>query len=107
MENYVERFQYKLQISKLRQLGKDTLKIILLEGIKNEYLEILNLIGIGDVFQIPYDDVCELCIRYSVNTQLKFGHGCSLRSLALLRSFKEAVEGANGVHRVRLSSRIV
>ena len=65
MENYVERFQYNLQISKLRQLGKDTLKILLLKGIKNEYLEILSVMGTSYVFQLPYDDVFELCRRYS------------------------------------------
>ena len=37
LENYVEHFQYNLQRSKLRQSGKDTLKTILLKGIKNEY----------------------------------------------------------------------
>jgi hypothetical protein len=46
-------------------LGKETLKILLLKGIHDEYLEILILMGIGDVFQLPYDDICELCRRYS------------------------------------------
>ena len=50
LENYVERFQYNLQRSKLRQSGKDTLKIILLKGIRNEYLEILSLMGTCDIF---------------------------------------------------------
>ena len=65
LENYVERFQYNLQRSKLRQLGKNTLKKLLLKGIKSEYLEILNLMGRGDVPQLSYDNVCELCRRYS------------------------------------------
>ena len=37
LENYVERFQYNLQRPKLRQLGKETLKRLLLKGIKNEF----------------------------------------------------------------------
>jgi len=41
------------------------LKTLILKGIKDEFLELLNLIGKGDVFQLSYDDVCELCIRYS------------------------------------------
>ena len=41
------------------------MKTLILKGIKNEFLELLNLIGKGDVFQLSYDDVCELCIRYS------------------------------------------
>ena len=65
LKNYVERFQYNLQRSKIRESGKDTLKKNLLKGIKNEYLEILSLMGTGDVFQLSYDDVCELCSMYS------------------------------------------
>ena len=41
------------------------MKKLLLKGIKNEYLEILSLMGTSDVFQLSYDDVCELCRRYS------------------------------------------
>ena len=65
LENYVERFQYNIQRSKLRQLGKYTIKNYLLKGIRNQYLEILSLMGTGDVFQLSYDNVCELCRRYS------------------------------------------
>ena len=65
LEDYVEHFQYNLQISKERKLGKETLKTLLLKGIQDEYLEILNLIGTSDVIQLSYDDVCELFIRYS------------------------------------------
>ena len=39
LENYVERFQYNIQRSKLRQSGKDTLKKLLLKGIRNENLK--------------------------------------------------------------------
>ena len=65
LEEYIERFQYNLQRSKQRKLGKETLKTLLLKGIQAEYLEILNLIGKGNVFQLAYDDICELCRRYS------------------------------------------
>jgi len=46
-------------------MAKETLKTLLLKGIRDESLELLNMIGTGDVFHLPYDDVCELCIRYS------------------------------------------
>ena len=45
LKNYVKRFQYNLQRSKLRQSQKDTLKTLLLKGIRSEYLEILSLMG--------------------------------------------------------------
>jgi len=64
LEDYVERFHYNLQKLKHKCLEKEILKILLLKGIKDEFLELLNLIGKGDVFQLSYDDVCELCIRY-------------------------------------------
>ena len=65
LEEYIERFQYNLQRSKQRKLGKEILKTLLLKGIQDECLEILNLIGTGNVFQLAYDDICELCRRYS------------------------------------------
>ena len=43
LEEYIKRFQYNLQISKQRKLGKETLKLLLLKGIQDEYLEVLNL----------------------------------------------------------------
>ena len=61
LEDYTELFQYNLQISKQRKPGKETLKTLLLKGIQDEYLEILNLMGTCDVFQLPYDDIYELC----------------------------------------------
>ena len=46
-------------------MEKEILKTLILRGIKDKFLELLHLIGKGDVFQLSYDDVCELCIRYS------------------------------------------
>ena len=65
LEDYMGCFQYNIQISKQRKLGKETLKKLLLKGIQDESLEILNLMGTCDVFQLAYDDIYELCRRYS------------------------------------------
>jgi len=64
LKDYVERFHYNLQKSKHKHLKKEILKTLLLKGIKDEFLKLLNLIG-SDLFQLSYDDVCELCIKYS------------------------------------------
>lgn len=64
MEDYVEKFQYNIQKSKYKHLAKDTLKTLLLKGIKDKFLETLNLIGAGDVFHLPYDEFYALHIRY-------------------------------------------
>ena len=65
LEEYVERFRYNLQKSKHKHLEKEILKTLLLRGINDDFLELLNLIGKGDVFQLSYDDVFELWINYS------------------------------------------
>ena len=59
LEEYIERFQYNLQRSKQMKLGKETLKTLLLKGIQDKYLEILNLMGTCNVFQLAYDNICE------------------------------------------------
>ena len=41
-----------------------------------------------------------------VNTQLNFGYECYSRSSAPSRSVEKAKEGADGIHRVMLSSEI-
>jgi hypothetical protein len=46
----MEHFQCNLQRSKQRHLGKDTLKTLLLKGIQDKFLEILNMMGTSDVF---------------------------------------------------------
>jgi len=50
LENYVERFHYNLQKSKHKHLKKEILKTLIFKGIKNDFLELLNLMGKGDVF---------------------------------------------------------
>ena len=78
LEEYIERFQYNLQRSKQRKLGNETLKSLLLKGIQAEYLEVLNLMGTGNVFQLAYDNICELCRRYQKETS---------RLVIILRTF--------------------
>jgi len=60
LEDYVERFRYNLQKPKHKNLVKETLKTLLLKGIKDELLEPLNLKGVGNVSHLPYDDVCKV-----------------------------------------------
>jgi hypothetical protein len=65
LEDYVERFQHNLQRFKQNKLDLDTLWIILLRGIRDECINLLNLMGTGDVSQLSYNDICELCKCYS------------------------------------------
>jgi len=45
----------------MNQLDKETLRTNLLRAIRSESLEVLNLMGAGDVSKLSYDDFCKLC----------------------------------------------
>ena len=67
--------------TKTKAVKEGYLKKNLLKGIINEYLEILNLMGIGDIFQLSHDNVCELCRRYSrgkfkISKNIPFSQPC-------------------------------
>lgn len=63
LEEYVERFQYNLQRSPYTTLPKEVLKTTLIKGMKVEWIEILNLMGRGNISQEEYDNIVKLCIR--------------------------------------------
>lgn len=65
LEGYLERFLYNLQKSKQRSLNSDTIKTIFLKGIRDEYINVLNLMGAGDISFLPFDQISELCRKYS------------------------------------------
>ena len=46
-------------------MGLDVLKIILLRGIRDEFLDMLNLLGKGDISKEPFENIIELYKRYS------------------------------------------
>ena len=46
-------------------MGLDVLKIILLHGIREYFLGMLNLLGKGDILKEPFENIVELCRRYS------------------------------------------
>jgi hypothetical protein len=53
IEDFVERFLYNLQKSKHARLNDETLGIIFLREVRDEYIDILNLMGFEDVSQPP------------------------------------------------------
>ena len=46
-------------------MGLDMLKIILLRGIRDDFLDMLNLLGKGDISKESFEKIVELCKRYS------------------------------------------
>jgi hypothetical protein len=74
LEEYVERFQYNLQRSPYDTLPGEVLKATLIKGMKDEWVETLNLMGKGDIYQETYDNIILLCIRCSRgSTQTRSG----------------------------------
>lgn len=79
LEEYVERFHYNLQRSPHSTLAKQVLRAILIKGMKEEWMETLNLVGNGDIYQEDYDEFVLLCIRCSLgNTRTGLGNQASM-----------------------------
>lgn len=49
MKDFVERLQYNIQRSSHRDVSKDILKTILFIGVRDHYLDMLNMLGKGDI----------------------------------------------------------
>eukprot|EP00253_Pinus_taeda_P028979 PITA_28979 len=65
LEEYVERFQYNLQRSPYASLAlpDNVLKTTLIRGMKEQWIETLNIMGKGDIYQESFADIIGLCIR--------------------------------------------
>lgn len=61
----MERFLYNLQKSKHRSLSSNTIGTIFLKGIRDEYLDILNVMGKGYISNLRFQEIFELCQKYS------------------------------------------
>jgi len=74
LEEYLERFVYNLQKSKHRTMPLDLIRTIFLKGIQEEYMDDLNLMGKGDISALPFEEIAELCEKYS-RSKAKIGKG--------------------------------
>ena len=65
LEEYVVRFQYNLQRFPYASLPlpDNVLKIALIRGMKEQWIETLNIMGKGDIYQENFADIIDLCIR--------------------------------------------
>lgn len=72
LEEYVERFQYNLQRSLYANMPANVLKTIMIKGMKDQWVETLNIMCKGDIYQEDYDNIIDLCIKCSRgSTRLK------------------------------------
>ncbi len=74
LEEYVEHFKYILQGSPYATLPllDNVLKTTLIKGMKEQWINTLNIMGKGDIYQEDYANIINLCIRCSrSSTRLK------------------------------------
>lgn len=57
LEDLIGRFNYNLKREKMDNLDEDTLKALLLKAIRNEWIDILKMMGKGDISQLPLNDI--------------------------------------------------
>ena len=61
LEDFLERILYNVQKAGQTTIGRDVLKIILLQGIREDCLDMLNLLGKGDISKESFDHIVDLC----------------------------------------------
>jgi len=72
LEEYVEHFQYNLQRYPYPNLPLEVLKSVMFKGMKDQWVETLNLMGKGDIYEEDYENIIQLCITSSRgSTRLK------------------------------------
>jgi hypothetical protein len=73
-KDYLERFLYNYQKSKLFTTDPAVVRIVFLKGLRDDCIEVLNLLSSGDVHQKPFSEIADYCRRYS-RGQAKIGKG--------------------------------
>jgi len=65
LEDYVERLDQNLQRFKHSDLDSKFLNTILIRGMRDDFLDSLNLLGKGDMSQGSFNEIIKLCLSYS------------------------------------------
>ena len=66
LEDYLEIFLYILQSSKLK-FDPSTIRTFFLRGLTDNAINNLNMLGQGDISQQNFEQICELCRKFSRN----------------------------------------
>lgn len=74
LEEYISRFLLCLRKSSDHTLNQETQKLLFLRGVSDSYTDALDLIGGGDITQLPWDDIKKICQNYS-RAAVKKGRG--------------------------------
>ena len=65
IEDLVEIFSYNVKMARMHDLDEETLKALLWKSIRDEWIELLNFMGKGDVSQLSFGEICDLCKHIS------------------------------------------
>lgn len=63
IEDIVERFADNIKREKMDNFDEETLKSLLIKVIKDEWIDLLNLSRKGYISQLPFADICILCLH--------------------------------------------
>ena len=70
LEDYEEIFYLSYKRARCT-LDPESLKLILLRGVREDLLDTLNLLAGGDIYQLPYDDIKIVFKNHSREVRMK------------------------------------
>jgi hypothetical protein len=71
LEDFEERFQLSYKRAQNCTLDEDSLKLVLLRGVREDLMETLNLLSNGDIYQLDYDDIKRIFKNHSRSSRKK------------------------------------
>ena len=92
LEDYEERFQLSYKRARCT-LDPESLKLVLLRGVREDILDTLHMLSRGDIYQLPYEDVKIVFRNHSRATRNK---GRSSQPMASTSSSNSSIKGENG-----------
>jgi hypothetical protein len=63
-KDYLERFLYNYHKSKLFTTDPSVVRTVFLKGLRDDCIEVLNLLSSRDVHQKPFSKTADYCRRY-------------------------------------------
>lgn len=75
LEYYLERFLFYVKNSRHTTLPLKSLKLLVLNGLSEEGMDALDMIGVGDISKENFDEICEPYRNYS-RVSMKINKKC-------------------------------
>lgn len=61
LEEYISRFLFSLKKKSDHTLNQESQKLLFPKGINDSCIDSLDLMGGGDITQVPWDDIKKIC----------------------------------------------